>query len=323
MIKVSANKLSILGIAAVLVASAGGTLAYLTDAEEATNTFTMGDVSIETLEKNYPGNDTEKTKDQTPNQETPKDPLIDNKGTNDAIVFITVDSPMEEITVINDDGTLQTAKSVNELFWFKNAADAVSKHVNNFDKGWQELKTKEMYVKIAENGSETKVEPAALATTYKGLGATDRLVKRYVFGYKQPIQGSTKADGTAQTPENKKTTPLFGKVQLKNVIEGEIDESTQSIVVRSFAIQAANVLENSADLAEGKPYTEANLNKIFDIFVAQNSTKNDKSGLKIEGLRDADSVKPTENGASGTKDQHVNRWDTDKDVSSPNNKKPS
>jgi len=304
----SKNKVAVTGLALLMAAgSVGGVIAYLTDAEVATNKFTIGDVSIEGLEPDWPGNDDPTPKDIVPNEEVSKNPMVDNKGTNDAIVFITVDSPLEKITVINDDGTVATAKSVNEVFWFKDAEDAKSTHANNFDAGWQELAAKEMYVKIAADGTETKVEEAQLATAYDGLAATDKLVKRYVFGYKQAVQGSSANDGDAQTAANKKTTNLFDKIQLKNTLEGEIDEAGEEIVVRYYAIQEANVLENSADL--GATLNEANLGKIYDIFLNQNSANDNGDGLHVEGLRDADSVEATQNGASGTTDEHVNRWD--------------
>ena len=322
MARFSKNKVTIAALAAVTVlGSASAALAYLTDSETADNTFTMGDVTIESLEPNWPGNDSDSVKDVVPNKEIAKDPMVDNKGVNDAIVFITVDSPMEKLTVIADNGTVATAKSINELFWFKDAEDTVSTHANNFDSGWQELTSKEMYVKIAADGTETKVAAADLETTYDSLAATDVLVKRYVFGYKQPIQGSTTHDGSAQTETNKKTTPLFDKVQLKNVLENEVDKAAEKVVVRSFAIQASQILENNADI--GATLDETNLGKIYDIFVRQNSTNDDVSGLKIEGLRNADSVTPTQDGADGTTTAHKNRWDTDANVDSPNNKKPS
>lgn len=294
-------------------AGTGAALAYLTDGETATNTFVVGDVSIEGIEPNWPGNDSDDPKDIVPNEELPKDPQIDNKGVNDAIVFMTVDSPMENVTIINDDGTVNTAKGINEIFWFKDAADTASTHANNFDSGWEHLTAKEMYVKIAADGTETVVAQADLADTYAALEADDVLVKRYVFGYKQAIQGSTTHDGSEQTAENKKTSALFDKIQLKNILENEIDEATEKVVVRSYAIQASEILEDSADLTDS--LTAENLGKIYDVFVRQNSTGDDATGLKVEGLRDVDSVTATSNGASGSEDAHVNRWDDTTNVS--------
>lgn len=320
------KKIILSGLAMTLVAGAtsGAALAYLTDGETAENTFTIGDVSIEGIEPNYPGNDSDDVQDIVPNKEVNKDPQIDNDGVNDAIVFMTVDSPMEYVTIIGDNGVVQTEKSMNEIFWFKDKEDPQSKHENNFDENWQNLPAKEMYVKVAADGTETKLvetTPEALKATYDALQPGEKLVKRHVFGYKQPIQGSSTHDGTPQTAENKVTAPLFDKVQLKNVVENEIDEAVEKIVVRSYAIQATNILENSVDL--GTNLNEANLGKIYDIFVRQNSEGNDASGTKLNEARDVDLLTPTNNGASGTTDPHKNRFGTDSNVISPNNVNPN
>ena len=320
------KKLVLSGLAMTMVAGAttGAALAYLTDGETAENTFTIGDVSIEGIEPNYPGNDSDDVQDIVPNKEVNKDPQIDNDGVNDAIVFMTVDSPMSFVTVVKDDGTIQTPKSMNEIFWFKDSEDPQSTHENNFDENWQELSAKEMYIKIAADGTETKLietSQEALKATYDALQPGESLVKRYVFGYKTAIQGSSEHDGTPQTPENKLTSALFDKVQLKNVIENEIDEAVEKIVVKSYAIQASNILENSVDL--GTNLNETNLGKIYDIFVRQNSEGNDASGTKLNEARDVDLLTPTENGASGTTDPHKNRFGTDTDVTSPNNVNPN
>ncbi|MCR5072899.1 MAG: SipW-dependent-type signal peptide-containing protein [Clostridiales bacterium] len=308
------QKIGIASAAAVmLMAGARGTLAYLTDMEETSNDFTVGEVSIETLEKDYPGNDSPDVKNLVPNEEVAKNPTVDNKGVSDAVIFMTVDSPMEKITVVGDDGSIVTAKSVNELFWFKDADDAASVHANSFDENWQELTGKEMYVRIAADGSETEVAEADLASAYDALADGETLVKRYVFGYKTTIQGSDTTDGTEQTDENKTTSALFDKVQLKNVIENETDGAPEQIVLRTYAIQGSQILEDSADLAAS--LSEENLGKIYDVFVRQNSTGNDATGLQLTGIRDADDVSATSDGATGETDSHVNRYDTADDLS--------
>ena len=57
----------------VVSVAAGGTVAYLTDAETATNTFTVGKVKIDLEEPGYPGNDSDEVKNIVPNQEIMKD----------------------------------------------------------------------------------------------------------------------------------------------------------------------------------------------------------------------------------------------------------
>ena len=69
----------------------GGTMAYLTDTEGATNTFTVGKVQIDLEEPGYPGNTDDSVKNLVSNQEIAKDPQVENTGVNDAIVFMTVE----------------------------------------------------------------------------------------------------------------------------------------------------------------------------------------------------------------------------------------
>ena len=103
----------------VVSVAAGGTVAYLTDAETATNTFTVGKVKIDLEEPSYPGNDSDEVKNIIPNQEIVKDPQIENTGNNDALVFIRVEIPQETFTD-EDDGIGEQKKQ--DLFRFKKAS---------------------------------------------------------------------------------------------------------------------------------------------------------------------------------------------------------
>ena len=301
-----------IGLTALAIAAAGlgarAAMAYYSDSEETVNTFTVGDVVIEMLEPDYPGNTSDDVKDLVPNQEVPKNPMVTNTGINDAVVFMVLDSPMEYISIVNDDtGAITTPRSVTELFWFKDRADLAKTHENKFDSGWERLTGKEMYVKIAANGKETLVDgstQALLKAAYDSLGTNERLVKRYVFGYKQPVQGSSVHDGTAPTAANKSTTNLFDKIQVKNFIEGEVDDKSKGILMHAYAIQDAEIYENKIDLTE--TLSAANLGKIYDIFIAQNQGDNDK--LNVSNQRDGDSKESNSDGASGTTDSHVDRY---------------
>ena len=405
--------------ASALVAALGlgGTLAYLTDAETVTNTFTIGDVKIELLEPNYPGNDDEdKVEDLVPNEELPKDPKVANVGVNDTVIFMTVDSPLEYVTLVNDDGTpvrdyqLTTTEKftdangattsasivnkyplaqVQEIFWFKDAEDAASTHANNFDSNWTELPAKEMYLVIDRHGNETVVamsdnshdkaiddsnydlnddwadannrkhnmiltqhgidlatsqgnstsdkaynkitdRQAALQAIYQNLPSDSKLVRRYVFAYNTDIQGSTMNDDDdvrssaklGDAASERETTTLFEKIQLKNFIENEIDKCNEDIVIRAYAIQSDEILEQSADLGDDLTNV-TNLNHIYEIFVNQNSGKNGNGSIQVINLRDADFLGLDREGEvtrqpDGTFNDpivsHVNRWNTDSDV---------
>lgn len=210
----------------------GGTMAYLTDNEGTTNTFTVGEVAVDLIEPNYPGNEDPTVKDLVPNEEVKKDPQVQNTGVNDAIVFVTVEVPVANVTVVQSDGT-KGAKENTELFWFKDESDTQGTFANNFSDKWMELTAK------GEKDMAT--------------GATNK----YVFAYKTAVGKDTT------------TEALFDKVQLKNIIEQEVTPgAAQNIVVNTYAIQASEVLEGETDLTD--TLTEETLGKIYDIYFKQN-----------------------------------------------------
>ena len=108
------------------VLAVGGISAYFTDGDTATNTFTIGKVSIDLQEPNW---DPDLAKDITPLQELTKDPQIKNDGINDAYVFLEVVVPYANVTVASQDGTKAPAKEDTELFSY------------NVKDGWVEVGT--------------------------------------------------------------------------------------------------------------------------------------------------------------------------------------
>ena len=140
----------------VVSVAAGGTVAYLTDAETATNTFTVGKVKIDLEEPGYPGNNSDDVKNIIPNQEIVKDPQIENTGNNDALVFLRVEVPQETFTELDADNNVGE-KNLQDLFKLKNVSDQ-----------WELLRT------------ET------------ATGADGKTKTSYVYGYKKTLtKGST------------------------------------------------------------------------------------------------------------------------------------
>lgn len=210
----------------------GGTFAYLTDNEGGINTFTVGKVQIDLTEPNYPGNDSEDVKSLAPNEEVAKDPKVTNTGVNDALIFMTVEVPVKDVTLAASDGTKGT-KEPTELFWFKDSSDTQGTFANNFNTtDWMQMTEKETH------------------------GDSDGSTTTYVFAYRTAVAADAE------------TAPLFDKVQLKNIVENEVTPGVaQDIKVKTYAIQASEVLEGDTDLTDA--LTEANLNKIYDIYLKQ------------------------------------------------------
>ena len=73
-------------LVAVLTIAIGGTLAYFTADDEATNTFTVGNVDIDLTEPKWDGQGSEDAPEVYPGEAIAKDPTITNNGANPCFV---------------------------------------------------------------------------------------------------------------------------------------------------------------------------------------------------------------------------------------------
>lgn len=88
-------KKKILALALVVVlavtAVTGATLAYFTDEDDATNTFTVGNVSIDLTEPKWDANGSEDAPEVYPGEALAKDPTVTNDGANPCFVRVSVE----------------------------------------------------------------------------------------------------------------------------------------------------------------------------------------------------------------------------------------
>lgn len=112
-------------LAAVLagVMSIGGISAYFTDGDTATNTFTVGKISLDLQEPNW---DPEHGKDLTPNVVIKKDPQVRNDGVNPEFVFLEVIVPYANIVTAEKNGE-------------KNAAADTDLYSYTVKEGWTQI----------------------------------------------------------------------------------------------------------------------------------------------------------------------------------------
>lgn len=94
--------------------SVGGILAYFTDADTATNEFTVGNIELDLQEPDW---NPDTGKNMTPMETVNKNPQILNDGINDEFVFLEVVVPRLELVTANPDGTKNPAKPT-ELFTY-------------------------------------------------------------------------------------------------------------------------------------------------------------------------------------------------------------
>ena len=115
--------------------SIGGIMAYFTDGDTATNTFTVGKISLDLQEPNWipPTN-------IVPEQEFAKNPQIKNDGLNEEFVFMKVTVPYANVVTANEDGSKNSAADT-ELFSY------------NLNKGWTEVVSEQL--KDTENKTIT------------------------------------------------------------------------------------------------------------------------------------------------------------------------
>lgn len=103
--------------------SAGGIMAYFTDADTAVNEFTVGKIELDLQEPDW---DPDTGKNITPMETVKKNPQILNDGVNDEFVFLEVVVPRLELVTANPDGSKNPAE-LTELFNY------------TVNKGWTEL----------------------------------------------------------------------------------------------------------------------------------------------------------------------------------------
>ena len=196
------KKKTILAAAVLLLMFAvGGAIAYFTDTDQKTNTFTIGSVDITLTEDGWDAledaNDNDipdAAEDMMPGESVTKDPLINNVSTkNDAYVFAKVEIPCTTIVA--------PATTSEELFTY--TANA----------GWTELST------------------AAVACTSGGTAT-----HVYYYGTGGTLTTLAKA-ANASTPTST-SSPVFSTITLRSTLKGnEGLTGEKQVVVTGYGIQ--------------------------------------------------------------------------------------
>lgn len=185
----------------LLVVAVGGAIAYFTDTDTKTNTFTIGNVDISLTEGDWDAladaNNNgipDVAEDMMPGESVTKDPTINNLSTkNPAYVFAKVEVPCTTIVA--------SATTSEELFTYTTNA------------GWTELSS--AAVACTSGGTATHVY-------YYGTGGTLTALAKA-------------ADASTPTPTSK---PVFSSVTLRSTLKGnEGLTGNKNIVVTGYGIQ--------------------------------------------------------------------------------------
>ncbi len=195
------NKTFLAAIVLLLLFVVGGAVAYFTDTDTKTNTFTIGNVDIDILEAGWDAlTDTDNdeipddAEDMMPGESVTKDPVIRNLSTkNPAYVFAKVEVPCTTIVA--------PATTSEELFTY------------TINTGWTELSTEA--VACTSGGTATHV---------------------YYYGSNGTLTTLAKA-ADSSTP-TATTNPVFSTITLRSTLKGnEGLTGNKEVVVTGYGIQ--------------------------------------------------------------------------------------
>jgi len=194
------KKTLLAAVVMLLIFIVGGAIAYFTDTDTKTNTFTIGSVDITLTEDGWDAladsnsnNIPDDAEDMMPGESVTKDPVVNNVSTkNPAYVFVKVEVPCTTVT---------SPATPEEIFTYTTNA------------GWTELSSEA--VACTSGGTATHV---------------------YYYGSNGTLTALAKA-ANAQTPTST-TNPVFSSVTLRSTLTGNEGLDTQKqIVITAYGIQ--------------------------------------------------------------------------------------
>lgn len=219
------------------------TLSYLVVNKNRDNIFALGNVSLLLSEDNFPDNEEDRI--MAPKSIIPKDPKITNIGSTDEYVFLEVTVPLCNVRIVDE----QTNKIINhekaymEIFNFlSNDTSASTVSTSGFT-----------YDNTGSFGYDSKwilIDSSEDTANY---------THTYLFGYSSLL--------TADISNS--TTTLFDKMQLRNILEGDLpSDVTQTVRIEAYGIQAEELL-NNVTVNDTADVTKAELKAIFDLYKNQ------------------------------------------------------
>lgn len=284
-------------------------LAYMTDVETATNTFTVGKVTVDLEEPNYPGNDSKEVKELVPNEPVEKDPQAENTGDNAQVLFMSYDSPMADVILVGNNGRQWKDADGNLYINYDETAKTAEK-VSSTKEAIETVDTTSLALTEVLPADRKQTHEEILGVMYKSgdnfvsginSGAADtakwtliRTVYVDSLGNEIGVVGEAEEDIAKSAAavrrvycyktllgKDDKTDPLFDQVYLKNVVEGDVDSSIQKMTVKAYAIQAAHLKAADGSLlltydddgevaANTVAVEEETAKSIYDIYVGQN-----------------------------------------------------
>ena len=248
----------------------GSIAAFLTSTDSAKNNFKIGEVDLDISEEFTEG------QKLAAGQKITKQPYVENTGTVPQLFFVEVSVPVMNATFLDSSGQriapdgvdTATAKAAD----YKQNGEIYNLLAENAHKGYvvqpttiSEDVTKNWELSYNTNNTTSGNESAGwiyLEQTetnreYTGVsGMRDGTYNTYLFGY------------TAFVEPGEQTNPLFDKLQLRSIVDADIDGDTLTQVqISAYTIQADSLdisgLTGNGSLEE--QYKKEDLEKIYAV----------------------------------------------------------
>lgn len=237
------TSLILLILVTLLLLSSATTVSYLVREKRKDNIFSMGNVRLFLTEDSFPQNESDRT--MVPKSIVPKNPKVVNIGTEDEYAFIKVTVPLCRVSIVDE--------TTNEI----DASGRIYREIFNLiSDDSQRLDIPNQQFGFSDTGSITNDHNWIFIKSYED-GNTH--THSYLFGYSSMLPGNS----------NAVTTTLFDKLQLRNILEGELSpDEPQTVTVSAYGIQAEELL-NHITVADNNNLSYDELTAIFALYENQ------------------------------------------------------
>ena len=255
----------------------GSTTAFLTSTDTVNNWFKVAEVNLDIEEK------FDEDEKLSAGQIITKQPWVKNTGTVNEIFFVEVSVPCMEATFLDSSGqrikpeavSLSGSPKAEEYLQMQEIYNLIANTTDVLEKKYitEPITTGGVMTTNWEFSYRTNTGSSAgwvyLKQTesqkeYKKVqGMQDGFYDTYLFGY------------SAWVAPNKTTGPIFDKLQLRSIIDADVENNTIGQVhLNAYTIQVdeLNISELSGNGTVSNPYTQSDLNQIYQIITNKQAT---------------------------------------------------
>ena len=215
-------------------------LSFLVSENYRDNVFSLGNVKLLLTEENFPEN--EESRIMVPAGIISKDPKVTNTGNTDEYVFLKITVPLCEAKLVDENDKIDSSGRIyREIFNFISDKD---------DKETLSAQTGFVFSDVGSFQHDRKW------TLIRSEENETEHTHTYLFGYSELLKGS----------QNKETTTLFDRIQMRNLLEGELPLNVeQTISVTAYGIQSEELL-NHITIGQPDALTQEELTSIFVLY---------------------------------------------------------